>query len=51
MFVLLSFVVIAFYGVVERWLYVQPPGFDLLFALPIIAAVLSLVTAGIVTWA
>ena len=49
--VLLSFVVVAFYGVTERWLYEPPSGFDLLFTLPIIAAVLSLVTVGIVTQA
>ncbi|MFA9516896.1 serine hydrolase domain-containing protein [Halopenitus sp. H-Gu1] len=45
---LFSFAVISLYGVTERWLYEPPPGFDLLFALPGIAAILSIATAGAV---
>ncbi|MGQ4555460.1 serine hydrolase [Halobellus sp. GM3] len=45
---LLSFGFIGLYGVTERWLYSPPPGFDLLFSLPGVAAALSVAAAGAV---
>ncbi|MBP1986188.1 serine hydrolase domain-containing protein [Halolamina salifodinae] len=41
------FALVGLFGVTNRWLYDPPPGFDLLFALPSLAALLSLTTLGL----
>jgi len=46
--VLALFVLIGLFGVADRWLYEPPPRLDLLFALPPVAALLSLVAIGLV---
>ncbi len=40
--VLLLFTLVALFGFANRWVYEPPPGFDLLFALPLVASALSL---------
>lgn len=48
MLAFVAFLVIGVVGITQYWLYVRPPWFEWLFALPVVGAILSLGAAGFV---